>query len=166
MQPDSSTILHAGDVQETDDAVVKILGEARRKVLLCGPRLDLPAFQSANTYNALARLIARDLHNRVYILVGDERYFLERNRRMLQMCRRFSSHVRARRMSTEMEAPSDLFVVIDDRAYLHQPHFDTPVAVANFDARGRARQFTQRFEELWAHAESISEISTLGLPSR
>ncbi len=166
MSPATPTILHAGNPQELDEAVVTLLNQARRRVLICGQRLDPPVFRALKTCDSLARMIAQDLHNRVQVVVGEEKYFIERNRCLLELCRRFATHILARKMSSESEPLTDLFLVIDDRAYLHQPQIDTPVAVANLDARGRARQFAQRFEELWNHAEPISEISNLGLPAR
>ncbi len=140
-----------------------LLAKANRNVLLLGPRLDLPVFNSKDTYDHLARLIASDRHSQIRILIGDERFFLTHNWRLLQLCQRFSSYVKAQRIPSEVDAAGELFAVVDDCAYLHQSHYDTPVAVANLNARGKATLFIRRFEGLWAHGEPIAEISTLGL---
>jgi hypothetical protein len=160
---DTSQIIHANSSGEINEAATTLLAQATRKVLLFGPRLDLPVFDSNDTYEHLARLVAGDRHNQIRVLIGDERFFLAHNRRLLQLCQRFSSYVKARRIPSEIDAAGDLFIVVDDHAYLHQSHFDTPVAVVNLDARGKATLFTRRFEELWEHSEPIAEISTLGL---
>lgn len=163
MSADTSTIIHANSSEEINETVTTLLAQTNRKLLLFGPRLDLAVFNSNNTYDHLAQLIASNRHNQIRILIGDERFFLVHNRHLLQLCQRFSSYVKARRILPEVDVATELFIVVDDRAYLHQSHFDTPIAVANLDARGRAALFTRRFEELWEHSEPIAEISTLGL---
>ncbi len=163
MSADTSQIIHANSSEEINEAATTLLAQANRKVLLFGPRLDLPVFNHNDTYDHLAQLTAGDRHNQIRILIGDERFFLAHNRRLLQLCQRFSSYAKARRIPSEIDAGGDLFLVVDDRAYVHQRHFDTPIAVANLDARGRATLFTRRFEEAWEHSEPIAEISTLGL---
>ncbi len=166
MSADAPQIIHANSSEEINEAATTLLAQANRKVLLFGPRLDLPVFNSNDTYEHLTRLIAGGRHNQIRILIGDERFFLAHNRRLLQLCQRFSSYIKARRIPSEINAVGDLFIVVDDRAYLHQSHFDTPVAVANLGARGRATLFTRRFEELWEQGEPIAEISTIGLVGR
>jgi hypothetical protein len=160
---DTSHIIHANSPEEIDRAVAKLLAQATRKILLLGPRLDLPVFNSNESYDLLAGFIADDRHNLIRILVGDERFFLSKNRRLVQLCQRFSSYVKARRIPPDSDVAGELIVVIDDHAYLHQNHYDTPIAVANLDARGRAVVLTRRFEDQWGHSEPVPEISTLGL---
>lgn len=163
MSAHTSQIIHANSSEEINEAAATLLTKASHKVLLLGLRLDLPVFNSTRTHDHLARLIAADRRNQIRILIADERSFLAHNRRLLQLCQRFSSYVKARRIPSDIDTAADLFIVVDDRAYLHQNHIDTPVAVANLDARGRATLFMRRFEELWGHSEPIAEISTLGL---
>lgn len=166
MPADTSHIIHANSPEEINQAAATLIAHATRKILLLGPRLDLPVFNSNDTYDHLARLIAGDRHNQIRILIGEERFFLTHNRRLVQLCQRFSSYAKARAVPPENDMAGELVVVVDDRAYLHQSHYDTPVAVANLDARGRTTVFTKRFEELWERSEPIAEISTLGLVGR
>lgn len=163
MPVDTSHIIHANSPEEIDQAIATLLAQATRKILLLGPRLDLPVFNSNESYDLLAGFIASDRHNHIRILVGDERFFLSKNRRLVQLCQHFSSYVKARQFPPDSDVAGELIVVVDERAYLHQSHYDTPIAVSNLDARGRATVFCKRFEEQWEHSEPVSEISTLGL---
>lgn len=163
MPVDMSSIMHANSPEEINEAAATVLARATRKVLVFGPRLELPVFNSNNAYDHLARLIAGDRHNHIRILIRDERFFLVHNRRLVQLCQRFTSYAKARKIPLELDTAGDLFIVVDDCAYLHQSHFDMPIAVANLEARGRATLFARRFEELWEHCEPVAEISTLGL---
>ncbi len=166
MCADTTQIIHANSSEEINEAAAALLERAQQKILMFGPRLELPVFNTNATYELLAKLVAGGLHNQIRVLIGDEKFFLTRNRRLLQLCQRFSSYAQARRVPKEIDPAHDLFLVVDDRAYLHQAHFDTQVAVANLDARGRASLFVRRFAELLEHSEPVAEISTLGLVPR
>ncbi len=159
----TSQAIHTETRDALDETLAALLERARQRVLMFGARLELPVFNSAATHDLLASLVARRRQNQVHFIIGDERYFLSQNRRLLDLCRRFSSFIEGRILPDEFNTGDDLFVVIDDCGYLHQPRAEHPAAVAHFDNRARTAPLIRRFYDVWEFSIPITEVSVLGL---
>ncbi len=158
---DANLILESeSDLEQMLLALFKL---AQRRVLLRAPRLDWPIYQSEELDGEISRIITTELNNRVLILLEDEEHFLHHNTRLLAQCRKFSTYIKVRTLPKEYCEPTEMYMVVDDIAFLHQARSDISYGVANLNAAGRARTLTRQFIEAWERSEPPAELFRLGL---
>lgn len=148
---------------DLEKMVLALFELARRQVLVRAPRLVWPIFLSEELEQQITRIIKTEMTNRVLLLLEDEEFFIQNNPRLLSMCRRFSTYVKIRTLPKEYREPSELFLVIDNIAFLHQARADVSYGVANLNAVGRARSLSRQFNEAWERSEPPAELFRLGL---
>lgn len=151
------------DSQQLDDATQKCFHQAERRLLVRAVRLELPYFRSVDMAGQVERLIAAGRHNRLQLLIEEASHFFRHNARLVDLCRRFSSYIEVRELAPEYSADKELFVVVDQSGFLHQPRIDIPRGVTNDDDPAAARKLMRRFEDVWQHAAPMAGIFTLGL---
>ncbi len=140
-----------------------LLAQARRRIDCYAPRLDLPVFASSAAAETLAHFVVASRQNRIRLLIGDERWFLRHNPRLVELARRFPSFMEVRRPPEELEMPDECFVVVDDAAHFQQPKLDDPRCILiTGDRRGAAR-LQRRFDAEWELGEPLAELFTTGL---
>ncbi len=155
--------LHTRTRAETGANVAALLAAAQRKVVVFAPALDQRLFNTTAVTGALARFAAQHPRNRARIVVADAAHFLRDNGRLVALCRRFSSFVLVRQVGSAHVGLTDMFLVVDDRAYLHQLHVEKPDVIGSLDAPRAAGQLMHRFEAIWEQSESIAGVSPVGL---
>ena len=168
--PSDDLILGGSDAQivlqgvdEVDRAVGALFSQARRCLVVRALRFEWPYLRSPSMQEQVERLVTGGLHNRIHLLVDDEQDFLRNWSRMLDLCRRFSSYVFARKLADEHRQDSAAFVVADELAVVHQPRADIPRGVVNMNTPGEARRLQHRFQDQWQYSKTIDELFTLGL---
>lgn len=160
---DSDENLILESVEDLNHMVLALFQLARRQVLLRAPRLEWPVFASQELSDEIGRIVKSELSNQVLVLIEDEEHFFHTNSRVLALCRRFSSYVKLRLVPEEYREPAELFLTVDNLAFMHQARADVNYAVANLNAPGRVRTLSRRFNEIWERSEPPAELFTLGL---
>lgn len=155
--------LHVHGRVEARDLMTDMVEKAQRKISVIGPTLDAYLFNTPRVAQALASFAAAHRKNLARFLVVDVDQSINRNGRIVELCRRFSDFIKMRQVNEHDIGLQEMFLVIDDSAYVHQPHTDRPDYLARLDARGEARQLTIRYERLWERSLTISTIDPAGL---
>lgn len=149
--------------EEINAALSKLLTEARHHIAVFAPRLEFPAFEDPAVHEALVRFVHGRPRTGLMMLVGDDAWFMNRNSRLRELCRRYSSFVKARLWASDEPYAQELYVVADGVAYLHQPHVDKPDTAFALGAKGMAHGILRRFSEAWERGEAIAGLLTVGL---
>jgi hypothetical protein len=68
-----------------------------------------------------------------------------------------------RRLNEDDTGLQEMFLVVDDTAYLHQAHVDKYDYRVAFSAPREARQLARRHERMWERSLAIPAIHPLGL---
>lgn len=144
-------------------AVTSLLEQTRRRIAVFAPALDGRLFNNSLIAELLARFAARHPRNRAQFLVIDTVTLLRDNPRLTEVCRRFSTFVQARAMGEEHAELTEMFMVVDGTAYLHQKHTDRMTFLVDYNAPAQARLLGQQFDNLWQQAQPISALNALGL---
>ncbi len=149
--------------EEANLAIISLIAQARRKIVVFSPSLDGGLFNILQTSQTLARFVVRHPRNRARFVIEDSGAFLHENARIVELCRRFSSFVQARQVGEEHLGLSEMFLVADDVGYLHQRHMERREFLINFKAPGPAGKLARRFQEIWEQSTPIPGLHTLGL---
>lgn len=159
--PTAAMQLHGRE--QVREFLLALLQQARRKIFVFAPSLDSGLFNTAPVIEVLASFTAIHRGNLVRFLVEDADRSLHENARVVASCRRFSDFIKMHQVDEDNAGLQEQFVVVDDCAYLHQPHLDRPEFRASPDDRSEARQLAIRYERMWERSHSMPGVHTLGL---
>lgn len=148
---------------EIRDAMVRLLEQAQRRILIFAPQLEPELFESAAVAEAIAHFVPRHRDNVARLAVEFSDSFLTVNRRIVELCRRLPGKVEVRRIGEEFAGQTDLLVVVDQRGYLHQPDVKVINAMTDTDGVRDAAALASRFEYMWQRAERLSGLHVPGL---
>jgi len=143
--------------------VSSLIAQAHNTILLSATSLEREIFDLTRVSEALAAFVTKNPRCQAHFVLAEPDSLLRENPRILALFRRFTSFLQARRTGEEHLGLAEMFVVVDDTGYLHQPHFDKKFYLANFAAPPTAGRFVHRFTEIWERSEPIHELHTLGL---
>ena len=137
------------------------IGEARRRLWILSPDLTPAVYDHAGLTDAVSALARRSRHSDVRILIQDSRSLPVEGHRLVDLALRMSSRIQLRRHGPDNPALDQSIMLVDDRAYLHQPRAADPVALADANAPPRVRTFEDRFRTFWTHAVPDPELRRL-----
>jgi phosphatidylserine/phosphatidylglycerophosphate/cardiolipin synthase-like enzyme len=160
---EASVIQHLHSRVEAHDLMADMLTQARRRIAIFAPTLDASLFNTSRVTQALASFAAADRHNLVRLLVENSAQAVHDNGRIAELCRRFSDFIKMRQVDEDQAGLREMFVVIDDHAYLHQRDIDNPDFLAAVNARRDVRPLILQYERMWDHSHSIPSILATGL---
>lgn len=148
---------------EAQELMADMLEQARRKISIFAPLLDSYLFSTTRVGSALASFAAAHRNNLARFLIEDVDQALRHNGRIVELCRRLSDFIKIRQVGQDDAGLREMFVIIDDSTYLHQPDTEKPDYLAGLEARGEAKHFSAAYERMWERSRPISAIHTLGL---
>lgn len=140
-----------------------LLVQARRSVAVSSPVYDLPAFNTEQTSQGLASLVAASRRNQVRLLLEDEQDFLRRNPRLVELCRSLPSFIQVRVLPREYGPLEELMIVADATGFLLRREAGGSHAGASMNAPARSRRLLREFDHRWERAERSRELTVTGL---
>ncbi len=168
--PDQPEV-HAGDTQqrriatreELCEAVITLLEQAQRNIVVFGPSLDRNCFNTARATDALGQFISRHVDNRIRILIENEQQVLRDNARLVAMARRFGDSIHIRHVGEDHVGLRELFVITDNRDYLYQENVDRLESIVDYQGPGDAIPLVRRFYGMWDMSGPATSINVIGL---
>ncbi len=136
-------------------AVVDLIAQARRELVICGPALDPAFFNRAILAEALGHFIARPSRGRARIVVEDTEYLLQSSIRLVELARRFSDLILIQRLGEAHHGLTEMFMVTDGESCLYQQDNATIDATLDLHAPQLALPLAHRFEDIWAASEPV-----------
>lgn len=144
----------------------QMLAQAQHQIAVFAPSLDPLFFNSTEAVDRLASFAAAHHRNLARFLVEDAVQLLQQNQRLIELCRRFSDFIKLQQVDEDQAGLREGFVIVDQRAFLHQRDLEKMDYVGALNARGRARLLDVAFDRMWDRSRPIAEIHSLGLPRR
>jgi hypothetical protein len=160
---EESGIQHLHSRVEAHDLMTDMLTQARRRVAIFAPVLDASLFNTSHVARTLASFAAAHRQNLVRLLVENTTQAVHDNGRVVGLCRRFSDFIKMRQVDGDDAGLREMFVIVDDHAYLHQRDIDSPDFLAAVNARRDVRPLMLQYERMWDRGHSIPSILTVGL---
>jgi hypothetical protein len=151
--------------EDIRDAVNALIGLARRDIILFAPQMESFFFNGAQLGQMLASFAARHRNNRARLLVEDAAQVLRDNDRLIGLCRRFAEFIQLRQVGEEHRGLREMFVIVDDVSYMHQPDITEPKCIVEPSGRKYCGDARRRFDLMWDRSEPLSGLNTAGLRS-
>ena len=160
---EESGIQHLHSRVEAHDLMTDMLTQARRRVAIFAPVLDASLFNTSHVAQQFASFAAAHRQNLVRLLVENTAQAVHDNGRVVELCRRFSDFIKMRQVDEDDAGLREMFVIVDDHAYLHQRDIDSLDFLAAVNARRDVRPLMLQYERMWNRGHSIPSILTVGL---
>lgn len=154
---------HLHSRADANEALVEILGQARRRIIVFAPVLDGFLFNTSAVARALASFAAAHRHNTARFLVEHSAQAVHDNGRIVELCRRFRDFIKMRQVDEDDAGLREMFVIVDGRSYLHQRDIDAPDYLAALDTSRPVRPLMLEYERMWERASTMASVITLGL---
>ncbi|MFQ5935165.1 MAG: hypothetical protein ACE5LB_01985 [Acidiferrobacterales bacterium] len=155
--------LHVQSRAEARDIINQLFAQARRQIVIFAPALDGYFFNTSHVGQTLASFAAAHRNNMARVLVEHTSQAVRDNGRLVELCRRFTNFIKMRQVDEDDFGLREMFVIIDNSAYLHQRDVERVDYVAALDAPRDARLLAVKYTRLWERSHSIASILTLGL---
>ncbi len=165
-QLDTADRVHISGRAEAVRFVAQLFEQAQHSILVFAPSLEPVLFNHGNVAERLASFAVAHRRNLARILVEDATSSVQHNQRLAELSRRFSDFIKFRQVDEDHSSLREMYLIVDERAYLHQPELDKAEYFAALHDRRRARLLSREFERMWDRSQPITEVHTLGLMQR
>jgi predicted GNAT family N-acyltransferase len=151
-------------VEACRDALLILLGDARRQLCIFSRALDPELFSGAALLQALRRVATAGRGAEVRILVQDPETALHDGAPLLALAQRLSSSVPLRQPSEDTEAPfAGAYVLNDSGGLLFRPIGSRFEGSFRRHAPGHHRQLLEQFRQAWDRAEPAAILRAQSL---
>ena len=163
--PDLAPKLVTFDTESTGrQALHRILGNARRELVIASPSLDRVMFGTPESVDIVSTFVRRAAIPRVRVLIEDARSIAGTGHPLLQLAQRLPSKITLRRQPPDVpEGTPVSYVVADDEGLWVMPDRDKPIGFANAHDRVEARRLLEVFNRLFDRAVDEPELRQFSL---
>lgn len=145
-------------------ATARVVAGARRRLWIRGLVLESWLFDHADVLDALRGFATSGRDVQVLVLVHDAAAAQNARLRLLDLAQRLPSVFQFREVDDPAYREDRAALVANDvGGYYLRPQGDAVEGSAAFEARARAQQLQQRFEEIWERSRTVTEYRALGI---
>jgi hypothetical protein len=136
-------------------AVIDLIAQARRELVICSPALDPALYNRAVLTEALGHFIAQKGYCRLRIVVEDTEQLLLDNVRLVELTRRYSDIILIRRLGELHHGLAEMIIVADSESCFRQQDVATIDATLDLHVPHLSIPLARRFESIWAASEPV-----------
>lgn len=146
------------------DATVRIVAGARRRLWIRSLELEAWLFDHPAVLDALRDFATSGRDVQALVLLHDAAAPQNARLRLLDLAQRLPSVFQFREVDDPAYREDRAALVANDAGgYYFRAQGDAVEGSAGFDARARAQQLQQRFEEIWERSRPVTEYRALGI---
>lgn len=151
MEEQSTLVIESS--QDLLDATSTILKHTNRSLDITSRHLDPIIYDQPETVELIKQIALTNRQARIRIVINDIRPVITRGHRLVELAQRLSSFISIRIPGSSHRNFNEAMLIADNSAYIHRPFADRFEGESHVNDRGRARDLTSRFEELWEKAD-------------
>ena len=137
--------------------------QARRTLDFSSLQLEPTLLDDAAYAESVRQLVLRSRRTRIRLLVLEPAALATRGHRLLDLAHQLPSFISLRVPGQNHKDFREATLIADNVGFIHRPLADRPKGLADFNAPSHAGYFTQRFDEIWAHAKPSPHLRSLVL---
>lgn len=146
------------------EAATRIVTDARRKLWIRSLDLEGWLFDHPDLLAALRGFATSGRDVQVHVLLHDAAAPQNAHAKLLELAQRLPSVFHFREVDEPAYREDRAAIIANDvGGYYFRAQGDAVEGSAGFDARARAQQLQQRFEEIWERSRAVSEYRALGI---
>ena len=139
--------------QELFEITNNILARSAHSLDIVSRHLDPLIYDQTETVDAIKTMVLGNRQAQVRLVVTDLRPVLSQGHRLLDLAQRLTSFISIRVPGRSHKNFNEALLIADNNAYIHRPFADRYEGEAHYQNRGKARDLSSRFEELWEKAD-------------
>ncbi len=137
--------------------------QATREICFFGKNIDPVLFDHPQFVEALSTFARRSKHTQVKFVVHDTRQNTADGHRLISLAQKLTRHIHIRNTPEKHQNLIQMFMLVDQNAYLYCPNTVRHQGRVSFDAPLDVRNFRKTFDDLWEHSTVDSNIRRLGI---
>jgi len=144
-------------------ALMDLVSQARRTIRVFA---DIPgpvALGHPAVVEALRGFATLSTRTRIEAIFRDPQRSARQGARFLELARQLPNSFELRAGAEEQRLRTDLVVLVDEVAYLHQPNAERPTGTLEYRGEGRIVPLSSLVEEAWHHATPHVDLRRLSL---
>lgn len=150
--------------EELRQAVLQLLGQARRRITLHSRLLEPALPDDDEIMSELRRLATSGRHASLRFLISDANRILRDSHRLVGLAQRLDSSIRIRVLTeSEDRAYPSAFILNDVGGYLLQARTSLPDAIGSSCAPGENAKLQNYFDEVWERSAPATVLRKLEL---
>ena len=143
--------------------LLRVIGAARRRLVLLNPFLDHDLFDQEETVEALSNLARSAPRAEIRILICDSKLIVDRGHRILELARRLDQKISIRRIDERPHAETASFACADLDAYWLMPSFENYAGVADLVNPVTTKRLAEGFTRAWEKSRDDPELRIIRL---
>lgn len=149
--------------EELADYSLKVIGSARRQLLILSDMLDPYVYDREDVCAALSEFARRSRYTDVKILIRDSKHLIERGHRLARLHQKLTSKIQLRQLTIEPNDQQMAYLCADQRQLVYKNDDQVHQGFVHYDDASTAKTLAEEFLRLWEFATEIPDLRTLHL---
>ena len=161
MNDNATSEITLSSASEHHEQTLKLIESANREICIHSHDLTNRIYNHPDLASALSKFVTANSAKRsIKIVVNDVNAIISSDHKMLDVCRRLSSNINIRKISTEHENHTESFLLIDGCSYIFRLDYTLFDGVLAHNPK-QAKALLNLFDEFWSHSEPDSNLNRL-----
>ena len=149
--------------EELRDLASQILSRTTHTLDITSRHLDPGIYDDDAFIDGVKTLALQNRGARIRIVINDLAPVIARGHRLLDLAQRLPSFFAVKVPGSTHKNFNEAVLIADNQAYIHRQFADLFEGTANLYDRGKARDLTSRFEDLWEKADFDPNLRRLNI---
>ena len=135
--------------EDTSKAVTRIAKEAKRRIAIYTPDLEMGIYDESAFLEVAKRLVLSKRFARIRVLISDPSRAVRNGNRFVGLGRRLNTYIEFRNVHEDYRDHREAYLVADDTALLYRVDSSRWEGIADTYEPAVARRYLNEFEEIW-----------------
>lgn len=158
---DSEKTIHFDGREQATDLALQLVQQARREICFFGDNIDAVLFDHTDIINALSEFARRSDRTSIKFVIHSSKKNIQNSHAILPLAQRLSSSIFIHTSDPQHHDLNQMFLVIDDNAYLYCQNNEIYTGRASLNDRQEVHELKQTFSKLWDHSVNDSNTRRL-----
>ena len=158
LSTDPNQVIHFDGREQATDLALQLVQQARREICFFGANIDAVLFDNADILDYLSEFSRRSDRTSIKFVVHSTQKNIQNSHGILPLAQRLTSSIHIHTTGRQHHDLNQMFLLIDDDAYLYCQHNDVYTGRACLNDRQEVHALKQSFSGIWDH--SSNDINT------
>ncbi len=158
LSSDTDKTIHFASREQATDLALQLVQQARREICFFGPHIDDVLFDHVEILDCISEFARSSERKQIKFVVHSTQKNVQSSHGILPLVQRLTSSIHIHTTAQQHHDLSQMFLIIDDDAYLYCKNHEIYSGRASLNDRQEVRALKQTFSEIWNH--SVNDINT------
>lgn len=158
LSTETNQVIHFDGREQATDLALQLVQQARREICFFGANIDAVLFDNTDILDCLSEFARRSDRTSIKFVIHSTQKNIQNSHGILPLAQRLTSSIQIHTTDRQHHDLNQMFLLIDDDAYLYCQHNDVYAGRACLNDRQEVRALKQTFAGIWDH--SVNDINT------